>query len=194
MKNVGPPSTSANPSLHPTNVVVDIAGLSLYSFGLNKLTNRPPADNLFRTLFQPFYDLLTRNTSSSPLGLTAPKPLVIAETSAPFYYDVPAANRFAELGKDVTVPLPYPNLTTLEPAHAPGAGANDTDELYIKATWFVQLTSNDTATMFPALKAITWVRSSSLPSFLPSIPSLSRLPPSLASPSLLRHRPRCLLT
>lgn len=138
--------------------VVDIAGLSYYSSGFNKSINQPPSSNQFRSLFTPFYNLLNPNlnsTSSNLLKLTAHIPVVISETSAPYYYHLPTSSPYYDQVGDTDLTGPLPNTSDFTPALASPPYSNSDDELYIKATWFVQLTSNVTSAMFPNLLAVS---------------------------------------
>ena len=139
-------------------VVVDIAGMSFYSSGLKKSVNQPPSTSLFRSLFTPFYSLLNPtldSSSSNLLNLTKPIPVVIAETSAPFYYHLPTTSPYFLQDGDTDLTGPLPNTSSFNPALASPPYAHSDDELFVKASWFVQLTSNVTSAAFPNLIAVS---------------------------------------
>ncbi|GEM10981.1 glycoside hydrolase family 26 protein [Rhodotorula toruloides] len=139
----------------PGENFVDIVGLSFYSFGPQKSINKPPSSSLFRDSFSPFYNLFSPS-SSNPLKLTQSYPLIISETSAPYYYLIPPSSRFYTQAGDTDLRAPYPNLSTYEPALAHPPYEKSDDELYSKASWLVQMVGNATAQRFPNLKAVTW--------------------------------------
>ncbi|KAM0790474.1 hypothetical protein ACM66B_003350 [Microbotryomycetes sp. NB124-2] len=141
----------------PGEQYVDVAGLSFYWQGYNKSVNQPPSSDRFKDSFQSFHDLLNpRNERRNQLGLTRSFPVVIAETSAPYYYDLPTTSPIYEQAGDTDVPSRLePNLTLWQPSLATPPYDKSDDELYIKATWFVQMTSRKTLRDLPGLKAIT---------------------------------------
>ncbi|TNY23142.1 glycoside hydrolase superfamily [Rhodotorula diobovata] len=141
----------------PGEEYVDAVGLSLYSFGPERSINRVPSSDLFRESFQPFYDLVSPSSASSsdnPLGLSRAYEVLIAETSAPFYYNIPSNTRFWGQAGDTDITQPFPNLTRLTPSLADRPYARSDDELAVKASWLAQLTGNATAQRFPNLKLV----------------------------------------
>ena len=137
---------------------VDIAGLSFYSLGYRKSQNQPPDSSLFRDSFAPFASLLNPSSASAnTLRLSRSPPLVISETSAPFYYHLPPSSPYYSQAGDTDIAGPLPNLTqqAYEPSEMSPPAARADDELFMKASWFVQLTSNATAQRFPRLKAVS---------------------------------------
>lgn len=91
MPDVADDDVQAYEPYWPGEEYVDIVGLSVYSFGPQRSINQVPPDNEFRNSFQKFYDLVSPSSSSSsdnPLGLTKAYEIAIAETSAPYYYEV----------------------------------------------------------------------------------------------------------
>ncbi|KAM0755445.1 hypothetical protein T439DRAFT_295394 [Meredithblackwellia eburnea MCA 4105] len=143
----------------PGQQYVDIAGLSFYSSGFNKCINQVSSTNLFKTLFTPFYNLLNpsnlNSSSSNPLQLTSRIPVVISETSAPVYYTLAPSSPYYNQAGDTDISGPLPNISTLTPSLASPPYPRSDDELYIKATWFVQLTSNVTSALFPNLICVS---------------------------------------
>ncbi|KAL8281018.1 hypothetical protein RQP46_006697 [Phenoliferia psychrophenolica] len=143
----------------PGEAYVDIAGLSYYSSGFNKSVNQPPSNNIFKTLFTPFYNLLNptnlNSSSSNLLKLTAPIPIVISETSAPYYYELPSSSPYYNQAGDTGFSGALPNTSDYTPSLASPPYAHSDDELYIKASWFVQMTSNVTGAAFPNLIAVS---------------------------------------
>ncbi|SGY17997.1 BQ5605_C015g07948 [Microbotryum silenes-dioicae] len=151
----------------PGEAYVDIAGLSYYSLGYQKSVNQAPATNMFRDGFQSFYDLMTpvngSTGSKNPLKLSGPIPIVIAETSSPFHYELANSDPYydqagqsrARMGCDTDIDGPLPNLTRYTPSVKSPPFPRSDDELYLKATWFVQMTSNTTAIRFPNLQAVS---------------------------------------
>ncbi|GAA6037518.1 hypothetical protein JCM8097_008233 [Rhodosporidiobolus ruineniae] len=147
----------------PGEEYVDVVGLSLYSFGPQKSINRAPSSSLLRDSLQPFYDLFSPSSSSSSsnrLSLTHSYPIVISETSAPFYYSIPSSSPYYTQAGDTDIPAPQPNLSTpanqerYKPSlHDPPYEKSD-DELFIKASWLAQLTGNATAQRFPNLRLV----------------------------------------
>lgn len=134
----------------PGEEYVDIAGLSYYSFGDDKTYNQPPAANEFTRNFKPFYDLMNPASSNANLlSLTQGIPVVIAETSAPYYYALDSSSPYFSQTPDTDIARPLPNLTDFTPSMASPPHAHSDDELFIKATWWVQLTQNTTALAFP---------------------------------------------
>ncbi|GAA5821422.1 hypothetical protein JCM10212_002339 [Sporobolomyces blumeae] len=143
----------------PGEEYVDLVGLSFYSLGEDKSKNQAPSSTLFRSGFTPFYNLFSpasASASSNRLSLSRPYPVVIAETSAPFYYTIPPGSKYFLQAGDTNVQVPLPNLTTYSPSLASPPNPRSTDELYLKASWLVQLTSNSTAARFPNLRAVSW--------------------------------------
>lgn len=137
---------------------VDLAGLSFYSLGYLKSENQPAPSDLFRRSFASFHNLFDPpSASQNRLGLTRSPPLCIAETSAPFYYELPPSSPYYSQAGDTDIVGPLPNLTLGEykPSLMSPPAEHGDDELYLKASWFVQLTSNATATRFPRLKAVS---------------------------------------
>ncbi|SCV68212.1 BQ2448_333 [Microbotryum intermedium] len=143
----------------PGETYVDIAGLSYYCLGYQKSVNQAPGNNMFRDGFQSFYDLLTPANGSTgsrnPLNLSSPIPILIAETSAPFYYELPNSDPYYDQAGDSDIAGNLPNLTRYTPSLASPPYPRSDDELYLKATWFVQMTSNTTAVRFPNLQAVS---------------------------------------
>ncbi|GAA6015785.1 hypothetical protein JCM11491_002479 [Sporobolomyces phaffii] len=143
----------------PGEEYVDLVGLSFYSLGYDKYANQAADPSLFRTGFTPFYNLFSpasASASSNLLKLSAAYPIVISETSAPFYWKIPPGSRYFLQGGDTDIPTPLPNLSTYTPSETTPPGARSDDELYLKASWLVQLTSNTTAARFPNLRAVSW--------------------------------------
>ncbi|KAK4047445.1 hypothetical protein OIO90_006191 [Microbotryomycetes sp. JL221] len=140
----------------PGENLVDVVGLSYYWQGYRKSINQPPPTDQFKDLFKPFYDLLNpQNNKRNQLGLTKSFPIVIAETSAPYYYDLPTSSPIFNQPGDTDVPRQLtPNLTEWQPSLNQPPFEKSEDELYVKATWFVQLTSKSNSNEFPNLKAI----------------------------------------
>ncbi|KAK4704507.1 hypothetical protein P7C70_g1703, partial [Phenoliferia sp. Uapishka_3] len=142
----------------PGEQYVDIAGLSFYSLGFNKSVNEAPSNSLFRDNFTPFYNLLNpanlASTKSNLLGLSASIPVVISETSAPFYYILPKSSPYYAQAGDTDISEPL-NTSSYTPSLASPPYSNSDDELFIKASWYVQLTSNVTAAAFPNLIAVS---------------------------------------
>lgn len=152
-----PARGSAVADLCPPLQDVDIAGLSFYSLGFRKSQNQPPDSSLFRDSFTPFANLLNPSSASANiLRLRRSPPLVISETSAPFYYHLPPSSPYYSQAGDTDIQGPLPNLTerAYEPSEMTPPAARADDELFMKASWFVQLTSNSTAQRFPRLKAV----------------------------------------
>jgi len=138
---------------------VDIVGLSFYSLGEDKAFNQAPDSDLFRSGFTPFYELFSpksASSSSNNLKLTAAYPVVITETSAPYYYHIPPGSKYFLQQGDTDISTPLPNLTTYSPSQASPPNPHTDDELYLKASWMVQLTSNTTAARYPNLRAVSW--------------------------------------
>ncbi|GAA5855866.1 hypothetical protein JCM5353_003651 [Sporobolomyces roseus] len=143
----------------PGEEYVDIVGLSFYSLGEDKAFNQAPDSDLFRSGFTPFYELFSpksASSSSNNLKLTAAYPVVITETSAPYYYHIPPGSKYFLQQGDTDISTPLPNLTTYSPSQASPPNPHIDDELYLKATWMVQLTSNTTAARYPNLRAVSW--------------------------------------
>ncbi|GAA6017745.1 hypothetical protein JCM10207_000482 [Rhodosporidiobolus poonsookiae] len=147
----------------PGQEYVDVVGLSLYSFGPYKSINRAPSSSLFRDSFTSFYNLFAPSSNSSranPLGLTAAYPLVISETSAPYYYTIPPSSPYYTQAGDTDIARPQPNLSTeanrerYRPSLADPPYEGSDDELFVKASWLAQLTGNATAQRFPNLKLV----------------------------------------
>jgi hypothetical protein len=137
---------------------VDLAGLSFYSLGYRKSENQPAAFDLFQRDFESFHTLFDPfSPSQNRLGLSRSPPLCITETSAPFYYELPSSSPYYDQAGDTDIAGPLPNLTLgqYKPSLKSPPAEHGDDELYLKATWFVQLTSNATATRFPRLKAVS---------------------------------------
>ncbi|ORY88450.1 glycoside hydrolase superfamily [Leucosporidium creatinivorum] len=142
----------------PGEDYVDLAGLSFYSLGYLKSENQPAASDLLQRSFTSFHTLFSPSSASqNRLGLTRSPPLCIAETSAPFYYELPSSSPYYDQEGDTDIAGPLPNLTLGEykPSLMSPPAEHGDDELYLKASWFVQLTSNATATRFPRLKAVS---------------------------------------
>lgn len=162
----GESCASRSPPIDPFSLTsfppldVDIAGLSFYSLGSNQSINQAPASNLFKSLFTPFYNLLDPPSLASPsqnlLNLTSPIPVIISETSAPFFYSLSPTSLYFNQTGNTDIAAPLPNVSTLSPSLASPPYPNSEDELFIKASWFVQLTSNETSTLFPRLVAVCW--------------------------------------
>ncbi|GAA5951531.1 hypothetical protein JCM3765_005962 [Sporobolomyces pararoseus] len=144
----------------PGEDYVDIVGLSFYSLGADKSANQAADSSLFRDSFTPFYNLFSpssQSSSSNILKLSAAYPIVIAETSAPYYYKIPPGSKYFLQAGDTDIPASnMPNLSTYTPAQTSPPSPHTDDELYLKATWMVQLTSNTTAARFPNLRAVSW--------------------------------------
>ncbi|GAA5884706.1 hypothetical protein JCM16303_005239 [Sporobolomyces ruberrimus] len=143
----------------PGEEYVDLVGLSFYSLGEDKSANQAPDSSLFRDGFTPFYNLFSPSSasaSSNILKLSAAYPIVIAETSAPYYYKIPPGSKYFLQGGDTDISTPLPNLTTYTPAQTSPPNPHSDDELFLKASWMVQLTSNVTAARFPNLRAVSW--------------------------------------
>ncbi|GAA5906016.1 uncharacterized protein JCM6883_002525 [Sporobolomyces salmoneus] len=143
----------------PGEEYVDIVGLSFYSLGVDKLQNQVADSSLFRSGFTPFYNLFSPSSfsaSSNILKLSAAYPIVIAETSAPYYYTIPPGSKYFLQPGDTDISTPLPNLTTYTPSHTSPPQPRTDDELYLKATWLVQLTANTTAARYPNLRAVSW--------------------------------------
>lgn len=140
----------------PGEDYVDLSGLSFYWQGDNGQYNQPPDSGLFTNLFTPFYSLLNPASTSSnnKLGITRPHAIVISETSAPFYYDITSQVHLSQ-GGDTDIQGALPNTSTLPISLSSNPEPRSSDELFIKATWFVQLTSNTTAANFPNLVALS---------------------------------------
>ncbi|GAA5892692.1 hypothetical protein JCM6882_000557 [Rhodosporidiobolus microsporus] len=147
----------------PGEEYVDVVGMSLYSFGPLRSINRVPSPSLFRDSFEPFYQLFSPSSSSSsdnPLGLTQSYPLVIAETSAPYYYSIPPSSPYYTQQGDTDIPTPQPNLSTAanqalyRPSLESPPYEGSDDELKVKGSWIAQLTGNATAQRFPNLKLV----------------------------------------
>lgn len=137
---------------------VDLAGLSFYSLGYLKSLNQPPPANQFQRGFEPFHKLFDPSSSrDNLLGLTRSPPLCITETSAPYYYELPSSSPYYDQEGDTDIAGPLPNLTEsgFKPSQMSPPAERGDDELYMKASWFVQLTSNSTATRFPRLKSVS---------------------------------------
>lgn len=135
-----------------------MVGLSFYSLGYLKSENQPPPSDLFQRSFTSFHTLFDPfSPSQNRLRLTRSPPICIAETSAPFYYELPPTSPYYDQAGDTDIAGPLPNLTLGEykPSLMSPPPEHGDDELYIKASWFVQLTSNATATRFPRLKAVS---------------------------------------
>lgn len=130
--------------------------MSFYSQGYEKDKNQPPSTGMFRDLFSPFYTLLNPTSDrQNRLNLNVSFPVCITETSAPYYYELPPTSRYYSQNGDTDIQGPWPNLTDFAPSQASPPFERADDELYIKATWFVQLTSNATAQRFPNLRAVS---------------------------------------
>ncbi|GAA5904588.1 hypothetical protein JCM5296_005242 [Sporobolomyces johnsonii] len=143
----------------PGQDYVDVAGLSFYSFGDNKAFNQAPSSDLFRTGFTPFYNLLSPSSASSSsnlLNLTAAFPIVVSETSAPYYYTISTSSSYYRQAFDTDIATPLPNVSTYSPSLASPPHPRSDDELFQKASWIVQLTSNTTAARFPNLRCVSW--------------------------------------
>ncbi|GAA5865487.1 hypothetical protein JCM1840_001414 [Sporobolomyces johnsonii] len=143
----------------PGQDYVDVAGLSFYSFGDNKAFNQAPSSDLFRTGFTPFYNLLSPSSASSSsnlLNLTAAFPIVVSETSAPYYYTISTSSPYYRQTFDTDIATPLPNVSTYSPSLASPPHPRSDDELFQKASWIVQLTSNTTAARFPNLRCVSW--------------------------------------
>lgn len=144
----------------PGKDYVDLVGLSFYSLGADKSANQAASSTLFRDSFEPFYNVFapaSRSAKSNILNLDAAYPIVIAETSAPYYYKIPPGSRyFLQAGDTDIASENMPNLTTYTSAQTDPPSRHGDDELYLKASWMVQLTSNVTAARFPNLRAVSW--------------------------------------
>ncbi|KPV73393.1 glycoside hydrolase family 26 protein [Rhodotorula graminis WP1] len=157
MPDVADDDVQAYEPYWPGEEYVDVVGLSVYSFGPQRSINQVPPDNEFRNSFQKFYDLVSPSSSSSsdnPLGLTQAYSPIVAETSAPYYYEIPPSSRFYTQQGDTDITKPFPNLTNLAPSLASPPLERSDDELSVKATWLAQLTGNATAQRFPNLKLV----------------------------------------
>ncbi|GAA5904294.1 hypothetical protein JCM8208_006828 [Rhodotorula glutinis] len=157
MPDVADDDVQAYEPYWPGEEYVDVVGLSVYSFGPQRSINQVPPANSFRDSFQKFYDLVSPSSSSSsdnPLGLTKAYQPIIAETSAPFYYEIPPSSRFYTQQGDTDLTKPFPNFTRLAPSLAVPPLERSDDELAVKATWLAQLTGNATAQRFPNLKLV----------------------------------------
>ncbi|GAA5845252.1 hypothetical protein JCM9279_004817 [Rhodotorula babjevae] len=157
MPDVADDDVQAYEPYWPGEEYVDVVGLSVYSFGPQRSINQVPPDNEFRNSFQKFYDLVSPSSSSSsdnPLGLTKAYEVAIAETSAPYYYEIPPSSRFYTQQGDTDLTKPFPNLTRLASSLASPPLERSDDELAVKATWLAQLTGNATAQRFPNLKLV----------------------------------------
>lgn len=140
----------------PGEEYVDVAGLSLYWFGPQRSINQVPESGAFRESLQPFYDLVA-GSGSNPLGLKQAYPVIVAESSAPYYYDIPAASRYYTQQGDTDIQPPLPDLANFRKSvNIPTPYPRSDDELAVKATWIAQVTGNSTAQRFPNLKAVTW--------------------------------------
>ncbi|GJN94409.1 hypothetical protein Rhopal_007489-T1 [Rhodotorula paludigena] len=140
----------------PGEEYVDLVGLSLYSFGPYRSLNALPEDDLFRDSFRPFYNLVSPTSSSrNPLGLSRAYSVVIAETSAPYYYEIPVNSPYYTQAGDTDISPPMPNLNRTRPSLADPPYPRSDDELAVKATWLVQMVGNETAAAFPNLKAVS---------------------------------------
>lgn len=140
----------------PGEDYVDVVGISFYSQGYEKDKNRPPSAGMFRDLFSPFYTLFNPSSDrQNRLSLGSTFPVCIAETQAPFYYELPPTSRYYSQEGDTDIRGPLPNTSDFTPSQRSPPFDRADDELYIKATWFVQLTSNDTVERFPNLKAVS---------------------------------------
>ncbi|GAA5929829.1 uncharacterized protein JCM15063_004635 [Sporobolomyces koalae] len=143
----------------PGEEYVDIVGLSFYSLGYEKYANQAADSSLFRSGFTPFYNLFSPSSasaSSNILKLSAAYPIVISETSAPYYYKIPPGSPYFLQGGDTDISTPLPNLTTYTPSQTSPPSPHSDDELFLKASWIVQLTANTTAARFPNLRAVSW--------------------------------------
>ncbi|GAA5820982.1 hypothetical protein JCM11251_001906 [Rhodosporidiobolus azoricus] len=147
----------------PGEEYVDLVGLSLYSFGPLRSINRVPSSSLLRDSLEPFYQLFSPTSSSSsnnPLGLTRAYPVVITETSAPYYYSIPPDSRYYAQAGDTDIAAPQPNLSTpasralYRPSLEDPPYEGSEDELKVKGSWMAQLTGNATAQRFPNLKLV----------------------------------------
>lgn len=144
--------------------------MSFYHRGIDGQYNQPAEPGNFRSLFAPFHELFAPSSSSdyrrrsysnesNPLGLSvypSTIPVIISETSAQYYYEIPPDSSYADLPVDSEVPRPLPNVSTLTPSMPPSGFSqawtdNSTmlSELYIKANWYTQLASNSTTQLFP---------------------------------------------
>jgi hypothetical protein len=138
---------------------VDVAGISFYSGGHNQSVNQAPSSSLFKDAFTPYYRLLNPSSltskSANLLNLTSSLPVVVSETSAPYYYALSPGSPYLSQQPDTDISGPLPNMSTLQPSLASPPFPHSDDELYMKATWFVQLTGNVTAAAFPNLRAVS---------------------------------------
>lgn len=140
----------------PGEDYVDVAGLSVYWFGPERSINQVPETGSFRESLQPFYNLVG-GAGSNPLKLKQGFPVVVAESSAPYYFDIPSSSRYYTQQGDTDIQPPLPNLNNYRASlNEPNPYPRSDDELAVKATWIAQMTGNSTAQRFPNLKAITW--------------------------------------
>ncbi|BGP20136.1 hypothetical protein JCM10213_000779 [Rhodosporidiobolus nylandii] len=145
----------------PGEEYVDLAGLSLYSFGPYKSINKPPTSSAFRDSLQSFYQLLAPSSSSqNRLSLSQSYPIIITETAAPYYYTIPPSSPYYTQAGDTDIRAPQPNLSApanrelYKPALADPPYEGSDDELFIKGSWLAQLTGNATAQRFPNLRLV----------------------------------------
>lgn len=140
----------------PGEDYVDVAGLSVYWFGPERSINQVPETGSFRESLQPFYNLVG-GSGSNPLKLKQGFPVVVAESSAPYYFDIPSSSRYYTQQGDTDIQPPLPNLNNYRASlNEPNPYPRSDDELAVKATWIAQMTGNSTAQRFPNLKAVTW--------------------------------------
>lgn len=140
----------------PGEDYVDVAGLSMYWFGPERSINEVPDSNSFQDSLQPFYNLVT-GSGSNRLGLQQGYPVIISETSAPYYFNIPSSSQYWGQEGDTDIQVPLPNMSKYTPSlNEPKPYPRSDDELAVKATWLVQITGNSTAQKFPHLTAATW--------------------------------------
>ncbi|GAA5993257.1 hypothetical protein JCM10908_004536 [Rhodotorula pacifica] len=140
----------------PGEEYVDVTGLSMYWFGPQRSINQVPESGSFRDSLQPFYNLVA-GTGSNPLGLQRGYPVVVAESSAPYYFDIPSSSQYYTQQGDTDIQPPLPNLNNYQPSlNEPNPYPRSDDELAVKAIWIAQMTGNVTAQRFPNLRAVTW--------------------------------------
>ncbi|BGP58186.1 hypothetical protein JCM8202v2_005847 [Rhodotorula sphaerocarpa] len=140
----------------PGEQYVDVAGLSLYWFGPDKSINQVPKSDAFKNNLQSFYDLVT-GSGPNRLGLSQAYPVMISESSAPYYYKIPTSSRYYGQQGDTNIQSPLPNLASFAKSlKEPHPYARSDDELAVKATWIAEMTGNNTAQHFPLLRAVSW--------------------------------------